>query len=406
MSIEAPEQTSTPPQPPRRPRGRRKPGPPAAWGWRWFYPVLLAGLAVLTIALSATGARLVLDSRDGAVGRAQQDPTKPGYLATVSATPLLLVVHADDSGTLYSVVVMSLGSDDRGGFAVVLSPDTIVQPKKSLADIYKEFNVDDASSGQGVRSAVSALFHADVDTVVSLDATSLAPLIEPVAPLRYTLGSAVRASKGGKTLLPAGPVQIRTPDDVAAATEVLSPGEESIARAQREQQFWQAWIDAVRASADRDRAFPLGQLGTGVVRFVRGLASGDSPARLEQLPIVRYGSAVVADQKAIDQLSLQMIPFPRQEGVRLNVAVLNGLGDPSLNEPMMRKLVAANAQIASEGNPDAFDVATTSVVYHDASIADRAQQLAQAIGATDVRFEEKVDSEIQATVTIGKDFTP
>jgi hypothetical protein len=100
----------------------------------------------------------------------------------------------------------------------------------------------------------------------------------------------------------------------------------------------------------------------------------------------------------------EIVPFPRQEGVRLNVAVLNGVGDQSLNGPMERRLVAAGAQIASLGNPAAFAVTTTSVAYHDASLADRATALAEAIGATEVRFEEKVDSQIQVTVTIGWDF--
>jgi hypothetical protein len=51
-------------------------------------------------------------------------------------------------------------------------------------------------------------------------------------------------------------------------------------------------------------------------------------------------------------------------------------------------------------------VATTSVVYHDAAVAGQAEALADAIGATDVRFEEKLDSDIKVTVTIGADFDP
>jgi hypothetical protein len=63
VSVDAPEHA------PSRPRRRRRPGPPAAFGWRWIYPVALGGLAVVALVLSATGARLVLDSRDGQVGR-------------------------------------------------------------------------------------------------------------------------------------------------------------------------------------------------------------------------------------------------------------------------------------------------------------------------------------------------
>src|SRR6187200_782095 len=134
--------------------------------------------------LSATGARLVLDSRDGQVGRSEQDPTKPGYLATAPSTPLLLVVHADADQNLYGAVVMTLGTEDKGGWAVFLSPDTLVAPGKdgSLEAIFEKYGVDQADTGNGLRSSLSTLFGADIDATVTVDATSLAPLIEPVGP--------------------------------------------------------------------------------------------------------------------------------------------------------------------------------------------------------------------------------
>jgi hypothetical protein len=116
--------------------------------------------------------------------------------------------------------------------------------------------------------------------------------------------------------------------------------------------------------------------------------------------------ARVADTKALAAQLPTLVPYPRQQNVRLNTAVRNGVGDLSLNAPMEQLLVASGAQIASRGNADAFDVEKTSVVYHDQALQDRAQAIAAAIGATDVRYEERVDSEIQLTVTIGADFDP
>ena len=397
MSIDAPRRAA-----PRR--NRRRPGPPAAKAWRFGFPVVLAGLIVLTVMLSATGARLVLDSRDGQVGRSEQDPTKPGYLATAPSTPLLLVVHADADQNLYGAVVMTLGTDDKGGWAVFLSPDTLVSPGKdgSLEAIFEKYGVDQADTGYGLRSSLSTLFGADIDATVTVDATSLAPLIEPVGPLEYQNAKAVRTTKNGKTttVLAAGPVHIRSADEIAAAIETLGTGEEPQDRTQRQSAFWLAWINAVQQAPDQ--AFPSGSNATGLGRFLTGLAADTPKSTL--LPTVRFGDAVVADTVALAKILPDVVPYPRQEGVRLNVAVLNGVGDLALNTPMERQLVAAGAQIASRGNPDSFGVAKTSVAYHDAALAVRATALASAIGATDVRFEEKVDSEIQVTVTIGADF--
>jgi hypothetical protein len=397
VSIDAPEHA------PSRPRRGRRPGPPAAFGWRWIYPVALGGLAVVALVLSATGARLVLDSRDGQVGRSEQDPTKPGYLATVAATPMLLVVHADGDD-LYGAVLVALGADDTGGWAVFLSPDTVVSERGSLAMIYETDGIDNATTGNGLRSSVSTLFQADIDTTVTVDATSLAPLVEPVAPLTYELAEPVRATSNGRTttLLEAGEVSIGTADEISAAIEVLGAGEEPIDRLDRQSAFWKAWIDAIRRNPDS--AFPSGRSGTDLGRFMRGLAAG-LPV-VAHLPTVVFDRALVADAETLGRSLADIVPYPRQQGVRLNTAVLNGAGDLTLNEPMEHLLVANGAQIASRGNPDSFDVSRSSVVYHDPAIEPRARALAEAIGATDVRFEQKADSEIQVTVTIGSDFDP
>jgi hypothetical protein len=366
--------------------------------------VVLVALAVVTVMLSATGARLVLDSRDGQVGRSEQDPTKPGYIATVAATPLLLVVHADDE-QLYGAIVMALGADDTGGNAVFLSPETIVRPGESLADIYETFRVDDPTTGDGLRSAVSTLFGADIDNTVTVEATSLAPLIDPVAPLEYENAEAVKVTRNGRTttVLDAGEVSIRTSDEIAAAIETLGSGEEPIDRRDRQMAFWSAWLRAVQT--DPDAAFAPGSAESGLGRFMRGLAAGIP--RTSELPTVQFNGAVVADTDALAEMLPDIIPYPRQEGVRLNVAVRNGVaGDAARSEAMERRLVAAGAQIASRGNADAFGVSQTAVVYHDVALETQAVALADDIGATDVRYEEKVDSEIQVTVTIGADFDP
>src|SRR5690606_14262063 len=192
---------------------------------------------------------------------------------------------------------------------------------------------------------------ADFDSTLMIEATQLAPLIEPVAPLNYTLADPVRARRNGETvtLLPQGEVQIDTTDEVIAATETLGPNEGPVRRTERQQRFWQAWIDAVRAAPDPVAAFPSGSSSTDIARFVRGLAAGQ--ARVDILPYARYHDLIVPHPDDLADYVLRLIPYPRQEGVRVSVALYNGVGDLELNPVISRRLVAAGAQIVSLGNP-------------------------------------------------------
>jgi hypothetical protein len=392
-------------------RPRRRVAPPAARRWRWAYPVVLAALAVATLVLSVAGAQLILDSRDGEVARAELDPTKPGYLASVAATPTLLVVHADDDGGFFGAAVLTLGADGAGGGVAVLPPEMFVQlepetPVVGLEAIYEESGIEDLGTGGGLRSAVSTLLGADIDAVVKVDGSSLAPLIEPVAPLRYSLADPVRVTSGGKTvtLLPAGPVEIDTTDDIVAATQRLGSNEDPVRRAERLQRFWQAWIDAVSEAPDPAAAFPMGSADTEIARFVQGLAASNGRASL--VPYVYFNGLLLPDTADLPGFIRPMIPFPRQEGVRTSVAVYNGVGDLELNKTVNRDLVAAGAQILSIGNTNSFGVDETTVAYHQPDARDRAEELADAIGVREVRFDEKEESDIEVTVTIGADYRP
>jgi hypothetical protein len=375
------------------------------------YPVVLVALAASAAVLSVAGAQLILDSRDGQIARSELDPTKPGYFATVASTPTLLVAQSDADGTLVSVVVLTLGPDDVGGGVAVMPPEMYVQlapeqPGVSLAEVYDEHGMQDLDTGEGLRAAVTTLLGADLDTVLSVDASSLARLVEPLAPLEYDLADPVRTTSGGKTVtvLPAGSVAVDTTDDIVAATEVLGPREDPVRRAERAQRFWQAWIDELRAAPDPAAAFPLGSADTELARFLRGLASGNG--RVDLVPYGNYEGLVVPQTDELPAFVQRLVPYPRQAGVRTSVAVLNGVGDLELNKTVNRDLIAAGAQILSIGNTDAFDVDETTVAYHQPGARDRAEELADAIGVRDVRFDEKAESDIEVTVTIGANYRP
>lgn len=423
MSVHAPSPPETEPTgddevqplPPRRWLRRRRPGPPAAFAWRWLYPLLLAGLAVAVVSLTITGSRLVLDSRDGRFVKIVQDPTKPGYFAQVVPTPTVLVVQTNEYKQLVGAIVMSLSAQESGGWALLFPAELIVPTGDGKSEALVKIFEDSGRQADGIgglRSVIARLLGANVDTVVQADATAIGPLIAPVAPIRVTLTDQVRIRQNGSisTLLKSGPVEIRSDADVAAMTEVQGYNEASaMTRFNRQAQFWQAWIDAVRAAPDKSSAFPSGSDTSTLVRFVKGLASGT--AIIERAPysegVIKGATLYVVDEAKVKALALQMIPYPvaYEPGARVRVDVRNGVGRFELNEPLNRKLVAAGAQITVLGNAAKFDVARTSVVYYDPEVKARAEQLARAIGATDIRLEER-ESDAEVTVTIGADFVP
>jgi hypothetical protein len=392
---------------------RWRPGPSAAFVWRYLYPALLAGLAVATVMLGVSGTRLVLDSRDGKLVKIVHNPELPGYYAQVASTPTLLVLQVSSRNELVSAAVFSLSANDVGGWALFFPAELIVPVSKGTAALDKIYAQYGADGPGGIRPVLAKLLDADFDSVVNLKADTMASLIVPVAPLQYTLLDAVRIANGKSTstLLPKGPVRITTQSDIVNATEIIGRDEATTTRFTRQVQFWTAWIGAVRAAPDKAAAFPASSESTELVRFIRGLASNPD-SRIEQATFTEQpfnGSILyIGDVTKIKSVAASMIPYPLpyEAGARVRVDVRNGVGNFDLNEPMNRKLVAAGAQIIVLGNADTFTVGQTSVVYYDEAMKPRADALARAIKATDVRFEERLDSSVDVTVTIGADFVP
>ena len=84
----------------------------------------------------------------------------------------------------------------------------------------------------------------------------------------------------------------------------------------------------------------------------------------------------------------------------------NGVGDLTRNEPMSRRIVAAGGQIVVLGNADAFGVAQSAVTFFNEENRERVTTFARKIGVANVQFIDRPGSSIEATVTIGADFTP
>jgi hypothetical protein len=252
------------------------------------------------------------------------------------------------------------------------------------------------------------MIDADIDNSIVLGAKALEALIQPVAPLQYTLRDNVRNAQNA-IVLRSGQVSISTADQVLAATEILGPGEASVNRSARQMAFWRAWFDALQKVKDKSALFPPLAPEPPLVRFAKSFGTGT--ASLEQAPFTESTykglTLLVADTAGIAKIAQRMIPYPvgYQPGARLLVEVRNGVGDLGRNEPMNRKVVLAGGQVVVLGNTDAFGVPTTSVVFYDQDLRTRVAAFAKAAGLPDPVFVDRPGSSIEVTVTIGADFT-
>lgn len=378
---------------------------------RWLAPVALVALAVSTVLLGIHAKDLVLNSRDGAIARNITDPAAPGFSAQVIPTPTFLVVQTNDKNELVGVTLMSLASTDGGGGTLLFFPSDVIitlatGDSATLAGIYASAGNDGATV---VRRALSRMIEADIDGSINLGADALAKLIQPVAPLQYTLRDAVRTVQNGVTvtLLKSGPVAVTTTEQVRAATEVLGPGEASVNRTARQQAFWTAWVGVLHAAGDTSQL--LLNFDTGITHFLRILAKGNVSYQQASFTEQTYkgASLLVADKAAILATTREMIPSPQayEPGARVAVELRNGVHDPSLNDAASRKIVDAGGQVILLGNAPQFGVTTSSVVYYDAANKDRIEAFAHAIHLPIPQFLDRPGSSIEATVTIGADFT-
>jgi hypothetical protein len=390
----------------------REKAPPAHFAFRWLFPAVLVVLAILTAQLAMEAKTVVLRSRAGAVSRVQTDPTAPGFEAQVAPTPTLLMVQTSDQAQkneLVGAALVSTPSSESGGTMLMFPSDLLFKKvtgeSVSIAQLYGEVGIE------GLRQYLARLFDADIKSSIVLGATALEELMRPVAPLQYTLRDNVRAVQNGVTVtvLKAGPVSISTAEQVRAATELLGPGEANVNRTARQRAFFQAWFDAL----------PPPSGGTGLpdteapfVRFLTRLGQGQAQTRIIEAPftevIFRGAVLLTPDMAQLSSVVREMIPFPQayEPGARLLIEVRNGVGALDKNDPMMRRVVNADGQVVVLGNANAFGVVQSTVVYYRPELLDRIETFAKAIGVSTVQFVDRPGSVIDATVTIGADFTP
>ena len=364
---------------------------------------VLAGMGVLTVAGVALAVGGLSAVRNSTAGRYQQaiGPAEPGYQASVVPTPTLGVLVRGGDGHLAGAAVLALAPGDAGGNVVVVPAATVVTgadgTERTLDDAYVAGGVDAAADALGRATTVS------IGETVALGPEAWAQLVEPVGPVTVTIDDAVAE-------WPAGEVEL-APDQVGPFLSALGGDEEELARTNRQEAFWDAWLPLVR---DAGATVLPGEVETGFGRFVRGIAGGDGTAFA--LPVARedsgQGPRYRVDGLRLGDLVSATIPFPVSPapGVRVRVRLLNGTEQPELTEAAARALVAFGAEVAIVGNAGTLAEPETRFVYADPAVEERAAWMAAALGAG--RLEQvgagqdgvgAEDEGIDVTVILGQD---
>jgi LytR_cpsA_psr family/LytR cell envelope-related transcriptional attenuator len=367
--------------------------------------VLLVGIGALTVVGVALAVGGLSEVRNSTVGRYQQalGPSEPGYQASVVPTPTMGVLLRSADGRLAGAAVLALEPGDGGG-SVSLVPAAVVVTDATDA----EQTLDAVYADQGAEAASQAL--ANVVTVavnesVVIDEAAWTRFAEPVGPVTVHVDEAVGE-------WPAGDVVLQ-PEDVGRFLAARAAGEPDLARVERQQAFWTAWLPLVR---DAGEGGLPGEVDTGIGRFLRIIAAGDGVA--EVIPVGREDTAdgvrYRVDAGRLGQFVSLTIPYPTSPspGVRIRTRLLNGTDDPDLTERAARILVASGAEIAIVGNAGTLDEPETRIVHPRGSREDLARWLQGSLGVG--RLEplgsgqpgaagDDIDDDIDVTVILGQD---
>lgn len=364
---------------------------------------ILVSLLLTGATLVYAGSRIVRSSTEGRVVQPIDDPTAPGFEAQVEPTPTLLLMH-DRGGLLDGLTVLTLPDPGAGGGGVLFIPPRTVydMPIFELNPIDAGYALSDADFETYV---VSELLETNMLESVVVDDARWADLVAPVAPI--SLDNPNELTVDGEVRFPLGEIELGA-EDVGPYLEARVEGESDLARLFRHETFWRAWLAAV--AADGTPGAVPGELESGLGRFVRELAAGESV--IETLPVdpappEAYGEepAFVPDFEAIAALLPRLIPFPTSPGfeLRARVRILNGTSDTDAAAQVASSLPPAGVEVVLIGNAATFDHPETTISYFGSQFRDEAEAVAEILGVGRVVEETRPSDVVDITVTLGAD---
>lgn len=392
-----------------KPGRRRRPAPAAHPFFRFVFPVFVVAAGLVVFVLWRDGAKAVLDTTDGDLLSAVEDPAAPGFLAFATPTPTLLIAHVDADDALIGVTVLARTSLDAGGSLVVFSPNMLLDLDQRAVVLRELYAAEGAEAlERAIGEYMGFGFTENEPTIMSTERLGL--FLLPVEPISFFLTDdlvRIDADGAGEVVYESGFGQF-TGVELAEIYEWRNPAELDDGRFTRQRAVWEAWLAAIRDADDLIAAtLPFNE---GLPPYLRALGTG--VADLEVVP-ARPVDLNTADpfywlaegrEDWPREKGLEMVPLPigYAPGVWPSVQLLDGTGDADNRARYLPAVVAAGAEITVIGNAASFDVAETFVAYHDAADVDRAEALGNALGIP-VVFEEDLDQPAELTVTVGLD---
>ena len=363
--------------------------------WMAGFAGLLVVALIAGVALTYLGLQTVRDSTAGRTV-ATSDPSEPGFEAFLEPTPTLLVLH-ESGGSLLSMTLLGLGSQDTGGSVLVIPPSTRVESEHFSGPLSVAY-----AFGGGVDAMfhhVEALLGVGIAEHVVVEDDRWARLTEPVAPLSLD-------NPDGLDGFEAGPIELEA-EEVSTWLSARVEGESELSHLLRVELFWEAWLERVEAA--NDPAAVPGEIESGIGRFVRGLSAG--PRQVATLPVVEETDAsgattVRVDPAPADALVAQMIPFPRGhvEAARTRVRLLDGTGTTDHALKAAPLIVPAGAEIVIVGNAESFErPRETEIRYHADSQEEAAERMREALGVGQVVDDPRQVDSFDVTIILGTD---
>jgi hypothetical protein len=240
------------------------------------------------------------------------------------------------------------------------------------------------------------------DKVVNVDDKDWAQLVAPVSPLH--IDNPVQITLGDTTLAP-GPIDLPA-DQVASYLATSVEGQDDLDRLARQQLVWRAWLKATAESGTA--TVPVTTNGLGP--FISTLASGrTSMATLAVVPSAtpaNDGTPTFDPQVgAMRQQITDAVPSPISPGLdgRFSTRVLNGVNGRPIPNALIRRLVAAGAQVDALGNAAKFGTRRTTIVYRSGRLKRQAEAARKALGAGKIILDAETNDPVDMVIVLGRD---
>ncbi len=366
----------------------------------WVFPMITLAFLVAIPLLVWNATNAILSSTDGDFGEVVTDPSEPGYLTYVMATPSHLTLSVDDDGNLSMATIIALGPNDEGGSVLVLNPNTKLDNEKTIASIF-------ASGGaEQLERSLKDYLTIGFTSSNTMSAATWGVYAAPVFPFSIDLSIEAYERLAEQDLSQGDTECCLFEGDIELQSENVgqylnaSDGPSGQLRQLRQELFWKTWIEIL--SSEMDASSLPGEIDSGFGRMVWGLSRGNLVVvQLEQLVET---SGVRIDADAIRGAVLEMIPFPQpsSSGARTTVRLLDGVGGLDLAGDYSAGLVRAGAQILIIGNAPEFG-RPTELIYHDDEDAELVRKFQEALGGGEMFFEPLTDAAVEVTVIIGND---